>query len=765
MKLKQILDSAIIYALSFSFILIHSPTVVLARTFPVDRLGIEPGAGFKQSPNTFPTDPKDLDPEDQNNSDNPPNSGSPDNPIEEDDDTGLPDFPNFPPRPGGRPGNNNNNNNNKNNNNNGKRPNTKVSMLPARVPEPYNCPLFENRPHAELISAVDSILKEVKTPPECNGARSAEDIQKNAETLRTSIIALQGITDITDPAAANNQIKQNVNAALTAVSGLSEIFNNNNFLNSECGTKTMASGKLLLGLNDIINGVSPYALMALSMNPAMAPAAPYIVGGVVASSAVSTMARMYDENTLKMSISEHRKAVMQNTCQFTKIAKKVRYMELAQSGQIDQISNDLEKNINFYKVKFSKTSESLSKLLKFRADQYNKIKAIEDQLKSDSILIGDIEAEFSANSNELFVCSLSAEILSRSTRDGKSFPASVFTNLDVAMADASASQKLKADSFKAVNKSYSQDINNKSRRNDRNAVIDCAKNSKGWLINLRGALNLTSRFIYSQKDDLEAKLSQNPAYKQWSAQYNRLKTESDTIDRVEKAMKELAKDNSVIDRTELSQKMKELKAGLFGRNTDSWFNGEPPVLAWINHTKGIYDQFMTDFEKGLKNIQDGAFSLTSTGIRKSISLLRAAQQDPKITYYNYNIAKKLLTLTPKTVRVGSDNHEDVCKQLEWTWLNWSRAITHLGAIQFFCDMIDPVLDDQINQSISVACKGQKEFNGNILKRSIVDNERNRLVSRYQEDAKLIDSKLKALKCPKPPVSDMNDDKSTIDDLE
>ncbi|MBV2168964.1 MAG: hypothetical protein KUL82_09670, partial [Bdellovibrio sp.] len=131
MKLKNVKRSAMVFALSASFILPHAPQTVWAA---------------KEGTPSFPLD---LFPED---------SGS---------DTGL-----FPTTPAPTPG-----------KSNGSAPKTnvgavttrpqagtsKASMNAARVPEAYTCPLFDNRPHAELIAAIDSLNKEVKASPECAG--------------------------------------------------------------------------------------------------------------------------------------------------------------------------------------------------------------------------------------------------------------------------------------------------------------------------------------------------------------------------------------------------------------------------------------------------------------------------------------------------------------------------------------------------------------------------------------------------------------------
>ncbi|WP_253721016.1 hypothetical protein [Bdellovibrio bacteriovorus] len=737
MKLKYVKRSAMAFAISASFIIPHAPQTVLAAS-----ANTSSSSGF----------PLDLFPEDD--------AG----------DTGL--FPTTPSVPKGNQNSNNNNNNGNSNGGSGSstrppsssssntRPtSTGTKMGAARVAEAYSCPLFDNRPHAELIAAIDSLNKEVKASPECTGSPSAQAIEKNGDQIKNSIASLQQIMAAQDAAMVNTaQIDQSMTAALAAVGSLGDIINNNNFLNSKCGRQTMSTGKVLLAMNDVINGLAPYALFAVSMNAALAPALPFVIGGVVATSGISAIAKMIDANTLDMTNPDHRKAVLQNTCQYTKVAKKVRFMQLAQSGKISKITQELEKEVDLYKKKFTTPTRELSQLLTYREAVMKNTSAIEAQIANDRADIMTVDNQITQNPDNLMVCTLGNELVNWA-RDGKTFPASAFLNLEAATAQGDRGQKLQASTMRNLHNSSMKRIADSASKvyDDEGALKACASASRSWMNGVRQAVSLTTSIIANSKVSLESELSRNSEYTQWKAQYTRIEVEKVTIKRVEKAMQELSKDTSIIDRSELAQRMVNLKSGLFGSRS-AWGFGAPPVQAWIDHTKSMHDQAISAFVTSMSAVRNGSYSLTKSGRNQDIKSTPAGgmYRDPKIQVESAKIAKELSNLNLTELPLGSREQELMCQYLESAWLDWSAAIDHLGAVQFFCDMIDPVLDVKMDSAVLTSCRGNQQLNGTTFRKSTVLMAQDVLVRKgYKADAALIKQKLDALQCPMPAVSVMN----------
>ena len=200
-----------------------------------------------------------------------------------------------------------------------------------------------------------------------------------------------------------------------------------------------------------------------------------------------------------------------------------------------------------------------------------------------------------------------------------------------------------------------------------------------------------------------------------------------------------------------------LKAGLFGANK-FWSIGKSPVLAWIEHTRTMHSQSISAFLIGLKAVKSGSWSLTGTGQGKNVIFTPGGGMytDPVKQTQDVKVMNTLANFNLDNLPLGSRENEIACQQLEGAWLDWSAAMDHLGAIQFFCDMIDPVLDVKMDTAVVSACRGNLLLNGSSTSLSIVDQAKKILVSKgYQNDAILIGKKLKELQCPLPTVSVMN----------
>lgn len=689
-------------------------------------------------------------------------------PDDDEQDTGLfPTDPTVPPNKRGQgpnqrpnpPGGGNNNNPRNGNIQNPRNTPARLTMNGAKVAPEFSCPLFDNRPHAELIAAIEALDKEVKASPECTDSPSAKALNDNGNTIRDSIATIRSIIESKDAAAINTtKIDQSMTAALGAVGNLGEILNNNNFLNSKCGRETMSSGKVLLALNDVINGLAPYALFAVSMNAAMAPALPFVAGGIVLTSGISAVAKMIDQNTLDMSNANHRKALLQNTCQFTKVAARVRFMQLAQSGKIETITSELQQNIRLYNAQLNPKTIELANLLSYRANKTQSIVDIEEKYNSNRTELVAIQEQITQNPDDLMVCTVGNELVNWA-QDGNTFPASVFSGLELATAQGDRSQKLQTVALKAMHLNALKRISELAPKSseDEASLKACAQATRSWIAAINQAVTFTYNVTTQSRAELEAELMRNPEYQDWKARYNLVEVEKVTITRVEKAMQELAKDNSIIDRSELAQRMVRLKSGLFG-SRGSWGFGVPPVLAWINHTKRMHDQSAAAFTVDMEALRQSALSLTPAGRGEAIKFGPYGQQqlDHQMIDAGRAAAEKLESFNLTNLPLESRAHELACQQLESAWLDWSSAVDHLGAIQFFCDLIDPVLDIKMDENLVKSCRGNIRLNGTVIAKSTVNEAAGVLVRKgYKDKAMLVSAKLKSLQCPMPSVSVMN----------
>ncbi|NUN06343.1 MAG: hypothetical protein HUU57_11330, partial [Bdellovibrio sp.] len=392
--------------------------------------------------------------------------------------------------------------------------------------------------------------------------------------------------------------------------------------------------------------------------------------------------------------------------------------------------------------------------LKWRRHRFSqRIASMQEQLINDQADLVTIETQLEQNTDEMMVCVLAQE-LANAAQDGKAFPASAFVNLEAATTNATAAQKLQVTAMKRMHANALKGVAQIAPDAYKGGQIlkECAQAGRSWLASVRQAVQTTANVLGSTKKAMETELNKNTEYRHWKSQTDKIKLEKLTIKRVEKAMQELAKDNSIIDRSELAQRMMLLKSGLFGSKTSFSF-GAPPVQAWINHTKSMHDQAVAGFVASMKQLRDGALSLTPTGRAR---IAKYDYENTKVQIASLRTAQNLESLNLQELPLGSREHELACQQLETTWLDWSAAIDHLGAIQFFCDMIDPVLDNKMDANLIMSCRGYAQLSGTTYRKSVVVDAKETLIKKgFQSDANLVSQRLKALQCPMPAVSVMN----------
>lgn len=628
----------------------------------------------------------------------------------------------------------------------------------AKVPEQFACPVFDNKPLEELFTAIDALSTQVTSSKECSGDPSAKGLQENGEKIKQNIESLQSIMAMTDPSQVNvGDIEQSLTSALSSAQNIGNILSNNSFVNSACGTQTMTAGKALLAFNDIINGLSPYALFAVSMNAALAPALPFVIGGIVATSGISVIGQMIESNSLDMTNPTTRKALVVNTCQFVKVSKRVRFMQLAQTGKIDQITKELQKSVNLYKAQFDRPTEKLNNLLSLKAAHEKNLATINKQLQSDLTDLRSIEEQFKANNDDLMVCTLGNE-LAMWANDGKAFPASTIVNLNNVATSSNNTVKLQSTAMKNHFESARKKVLENAQKaiESEDALKSCASAARSWLSGIRQTANLTSNIVKTNQKELESQLNKHADYRHWKAQYVLIENQRKTVERVEKAMKELSQDQSIIDRSELSQRLTSLKSGLFG-NGRSMKLGKAPVKAWIDHTRSMYDRTMAAFTRNMNAITNASYSLTPSGKGLSTIYVGPTQfRDPRMEKRDKAVAESLSNFTLKNLPMGSRQNELACQQLENAWIDWTSSLDHLGSIQFFCDMIDTVIDEHMDKSIKSACRGNETIAGKGYIGSIVQMTRDQLVKKgFQKKASIISAKMKELKCPLPSVNVMN----------
>ncbi|UYL10204.1 hypothetical protein B9G69_006380 [Bdellovibrio sp. SKB1291214] len=654
-----------------------------------------------------------------------------------------------------QPSGGNNTNNNNNNNNGSKRPTMKV----AQVGQEFSCPMFENSSSTSgIYQALSALKAEINGNSDCQKT-SGNTIKSESTIIQDNMAIIEQIMKTPSGTQIDTKkLDDAVTATLGSANTIGKALNDNALLNSACGRDTMSKGGLLTSFNELINGLTPVALYAVSMNAALAPALPFVVGGAAASAGISALKTILESKSIDMDNSDQRKAFLQNTCQVVKVVNKVRYMQLTQSGRISEMTKELKKNMSLYKGSLSsQASAEMTNLINHKKESMAFIEKVRKQYTEDNqaytILNKKISSmnDSSGGNNNLALCTYfktrMTVIANNKLSTNMVFPATAFQNL-YELGKGNIEAQIDAESFSTVNGVLEKQILGFNLEKARsNELSECANQGMNWLKNIYSALLSTQSQIAKASSDLEDSLAKSPDYQDLKDQAEKMTT----ISRVERAMQELTKENPVFNRSELPQNTEQIKYALFGSHA-SWYNSSP-TMDWINHTVDAKNMALSNFNLAVEQLRKNALNLSDAkdqSIIKPIDIYgRVSAKSQKIISTETEKAKNLVQLNKSNKRLTGNRNamEVVCKNLDTAWLQWTQALELVGSIQFLCDMVDPIVDITIGKNVVQVCRGNLDLDARYGKKPLVETIKQDLVRNgYETQALKLKSIIDELGC-------------------
>ncbi len=587
-----------------------------------------------------------------------------------------PGAPNFPIDNGG------NNNNNPGN----LSPISGAMIRTANVPSQYSCPLFENSTYQDLNIAISSLTNAIQgISDQCQSSQpQVESVKQTAEQIKKAIESLQGY--VQDPATGYQNIAQmqsNVGAVVSGIDRMSEVFKNVTTLSDACGKKNLAWGKVALELNNVINSASPFLLLLTATQPALSLAVKgAIMGTVVGSNVIATMAQVIQNNTVRMDIADQRNAVLQNTCQFTKVAKKISYIQLARSGRFAELEKQLKDNISTYAMKVTGNSTLLNTMWNVRGNVRNNIGGLQQAMRSDKEALEEVNLRMrEAQNNTLIVCIRGKELV-QMAQDENSFPNSVrrgildayeqnnyLKNIDLTdfqaaygqprlnVRDEDAKLKLKVQVLIRTYQSLLNKIVNFPEEPTGDQAANCAAITMTFIQHISRMIIETSNIMVEDLDKMEDDLAKNEEYRKWKLEFDKIINEQDNTNRMARVLKELTKPGSgVYNRSEFAEAAANLKRSLLGART-GFLAGESPVFAWLDYKRDQFARARGSFDKTINDILVKALALTTSG--KGVYSKNSAYSSKQF-YADYEMAENLVVLNKKTLPVNSQQWELAC---------------------------------------------------------------------------------------------------------
>jgi len=658
----------------------------------------------------------------------------------------------------------------------------------AQVPGQYSCPLFENNSYQDLNVAIANLTNAIQNvADECRSSQhQVQNLRTTNDEIRKSVEALQGF--VSNPATAYQSaqdLQTNVTTLVTGIDRMADVFRNATTLSNSCGRRVMSWGRVALELSNVVNSASPFLLLLLAVNPALSlTVKSTIMGGVVASNVVSALSQVIASNSVDMNNSEQRNAVLQNTCQYTKVARKIRYIQLAQSGRFAQLEKELNESVKTYSLQmFGNMSAEFGNMMTMRNGVRNNIGAIQANVRIDREALNELNQQIrEAQGNALLVC-LKGQELSLVSQDPRSFPNTVTQSILDAYQQQLYLKNIDMTEFEFNfgNRGTSQDekdIQLKKRVQNlistyqkllailtsfesppkQDQIPQCATVTMTMAKHIETMIRETSKIMVDDLEKFEEELAKNEEYRKWKEQFEKVTVEQENTKRMARVLKELTNAGAAVyNRSEFNESANALKRSLLGVRSGFFrMNGETPVFAWLDHKRRQFDRAIGSFHMSINTIRGRAFVLTKTGRGENYG--KSTADSNRQLSQDMNLVQDLRILTPKTLPKNSQQWELACIDLEKAIKDYSEALDHLGATNFMCDLIFDHLDNAVDPRIIRYCRGvadysgvQSESNRSAIDKALASLKKRPAVNRlsYHELSNIVARKMTELQCPLP----------------
>lgn len=642
----------------------------------------------------------------------------------------------------------------------------------------FVCPLTENRPHMELLNSARRLADALRPTEECKNDADASKISEDAKKLLDAGANLQSIwknpETLTADRAKMTTFQDDISTMVNGINTITTQLQQNSLLNRKCTKELMSAGGLLTAVSDLVANFAPYALIGASLNPSLKVALPFIVGFTGVGSVAKVIRGMADQDALKMKKPENREALLKNICEFSRISQRVRFLKLAQSGQIDQVNADIqrisENSTRQLSLNFSPRVSALSSL---RTQFDGNLKKIEAVLKNDQAEHKKVLEHVGTNQS-LLSCKMSVEI-AKGNADASKFPARAIENFKNVLGNQiknSAAQSALLTSHKSLEKQLIS-LSEKDAGN----IEKCLPISKSYLQTLDQVLKETRSTIDRLRTAMDEKLNKDKEFARYRKIETATKREVLTLKKVGEILAQLNADNSIIDKSEIDSQIYDLKRSLFSipegihAYLPTGYGKVSPIMAWFEFVEEQQNRTFTDFKRELIQIIRDSYAISKSG--QDDFLERDAQGNPLKSRYgeaiklseeevntrltnDYNTSQKLENLTIELFEKNPENKKAICQRLENIYLSWASTLDHIAAQNFVCKSIESFLDkNSTDRGLLKKCINQRTVDNRLIRASDVSQSLINLeADGYTAKAKMISAKLKELQCEMPTVSIM-----------
>lgn len=603
------------------------------------------------------------------------------------------------------------------------------------------CNLFENSDLVELSSAVNSLNQAVGTPS-CSGSSAvgAQTVLDGNKKIMDSVGALQGF--MADPSTITPEssvlIANNVDIAIRTANSMITTLANTDLMNKSCRDQ-MDAGQVALAVNDIINGLTPYALMAATMTGGTA-AVPFIVGGSVITGALSSMNKLVNESAKKLQDAKARRAIVENACQFIRLDQKYKFLIKNRAEQVQKISTELSSTRKLFSNQMTGLSSSFGNLIERKAVLTSDAAAL-DRVLTPAVQQLEMDKIFLNGTNDpLKICQIGIQWAVLANEKG-SYIDSILGSVDTALTSFGSTSVAEARALKFSSQYALQGFNQFASLpfTLNSDFAPCAALSKSFFETMDQTAKFSKRLMKLAVDNANREIKENSLYPQVQTQLEVLNKKQLQSELVVGSLDNLKAYATSFVQSEIAAEMSRLRMQVFGTGTS--------LVAWFQFTENLHNSAAKDFTLGLRRLQNQAYMLTESG-KRFASSGGSAFVGLTLNQKDWDDAQVLKPFDSLVNKKGTFEHTNACREMKDVWDRWVVAVDHLSALESLCGMIDSYVYDTRTEDRAIVkvCRGTVDGLGARSKSNLQNLKDSLVQSKSAEWVLALKAKLTALGC-------------------
>ncbi len=626
--------------------------------------------------------------------------------------------------------------------------------LALNVPEEFQCSLFDNPEYSSMLYAIQSLNQAIQSPL-CKKdsidknaiLANTKKIQDTIALLRNQIGSAKNSPEALTP-EGSIEMGQRLDGAILAAIDLANTFSQQSLFQESC--QPGSGGQIALAINEIINGLTPYALMAVTSTGVGTAALPYILGGSAITGAISSLNQTFTQKNLDLSDPNIRKAILENTCQYIKLTQRNQFILYERSFQVAKISEEINQSVAFFNTATSQLPANLLKKFKSYEKRDSEIEFIEKENDSSLNALTALKNNLQNQVTPDSICFIGRQFLGGKEGHYLSLPFTMIELLQRTLQLKSTSMRSPAyaviDAHERSERNL-KDLIKVERRISPQDIQTCARVTQTWINAIENGLLIITKTIKEEKSSFEKETAQDPDYATYRNMEKKIIEKKQMADKVILAMDNLKEYSSVFMRSDMSEELSRLRKGLLtgtqgsikGVNMPLLPGSKAPVLQWFGYKFERHQSKINDFLRGLSTLR----IMSSHVLNDNKVIYKKAEERQKSV-------RNLWPLISKYLKPDAQEYKTVCRELRAAWFHYVSAVDHLASAELFCAMLEPIIYDQtsVDQNIISICQGQRQSLSNKRHPSQILIYKNNLVKNKTKDWALhVWKYINELQCP------------------